>query len=91
MYITYIEVAYRKGAFIVFVNENENEEYHINLSFDNVFNMKYKNSENDELKEKVISFTVKEKNYYYLKLKAINEGEYGYNINLKIKKINQDN
>ena len=89
--VYYIEVAYRKGAFIVFVNENENEEYHINLSFDNVFNMKYKNSENDELKEKVISFTVKEKNYYYLKLKAINEGEYGYNINLKIKKINQDN
>ena len=66
-------------------------EYHINLSFDNVFNMKYKNSENDELKEKEFSFTVKEKNYYYLKLKAINEGEYGYNINLKIKKINQDN
>lgn len=89
--VYYIEVAYRKGAFIVFVNENENEEYHINLSFDNVFNMKYKNSENDELKEKEFSFTVKEKNYYYLKLKAINEGEYGYNINLKIKKINQDN
>ena len=88
--VYYIEVAYRKGAFIVFVNENENEEYHINLSFDNVFNMKYKNSENDELKEKEFSFTVKEKNYYYLKLKAINEGEYGYNINLKIKKINQD-
>ena len=89
--VYYIEVAYRKGAFIVFVNENENEEYHINLSFDNVFNMKYKNSENDELKEKEFSFTGKEKNYYYLKLKAINEGEYGYNINLKIKKINQDN
>ena len=89
--VYYIEVAYRKGAFIVFVNENENEEYHINLSFDNVFNMKYKNSENDELKEKEFSFTVKEKNYYYLKLKAINEGEYGYNINLKIKKINPDN
>ena len=89
--VYYIEVAYRKGAFIVFVNENDNEEYHINLSFDNVFNMKYKNSENDELKEKEFSFTVKEKNYYYLKLKAINEGEYGYNINLKIKKINQDN
>ena len=48
--------------------------------------MKYKNSENDELKEKEISLTDKEKDYCCLKLKAINEGEYGYNINLKIKR-----
>jgi len=32
-----IEVAYRKGAFIIFVNERESEEYNIDLSFDNVF------------------------------------------------------
>ena len=30
-------------------------------------------------------------NYHFLKMKAIKEGEYGYDINLKIKKINQIN
>jgi hypothetical protein len=85
-----IEVAYRKGAFIIFVNESENEDYNIDLSFDNVSNIKYKNYENDDLKEKEFSFKVKKKNYHYLKMKAIKEGEYGYNINLKIKKLNQN-
>ena len=85
-----IEIAYRKGAFIIFVNESESEEYNIDLSFDNVFNIKYKNYENDNLKEKEFSFKIKKKNYHYLKMKAIKEGEFGYNINLKIKKLNQN-
>ena len=85
-----IEVAYRKGAFLIFVNENENEDYNINLNFDNVFNLRYKGYENEELKEKDFGFKIKRKNYYYLKMKAINEGEYGYNINLKIKNLEQE-
>jgi len=85
-----VEAPFRKGAFLIFVNESDNEEYNINLSFDNVFNIKYKNNEGDELKEKEFSFKVKKKNYHYLKMKAIQEGEFGYNINIKIKKINQE-
>ena len=82
---------YRKGIFIIFVNESENDEYIIDLGFDNVFNIKYKNYENDDLKEKEFSFRMKKMNYHFLKMKAIKEGEYGYDINLKIKKINQIN
>ena len=78
-----IEVAYRKGAFLIFVNESEDEDYNINLNFDNVFNLRYKGYENEELKEKDFGFKIKRKNYYYLKMKAIKEGEYGYNINLE--------
>ena len=85
-----IEIAFRKGAFLIFINESEEDEYNINLNFDNVYNLKYKNYENDTLKEKDFGFKVKKKNYYYLKMKAITEGEYGYNINLKIKKLNQE-
>jgi hypothetical protein len=86
-----VEVQYRKGAFIIFVNESDKFEYAIHLYFDNVFNLKYKNYDTSILKEKEINIKVKKNNYYYLNMKAINEGEYGYNINLKIKKINQDN
>ena len=89
--VYFIEVEYRKGIFIIFVNESENDEYIIDLGFDNVFNIKYKNYENDDLKEKEFSFRMKKMNYHFLKLKAIKEGEYGYDINLKIKKINQIN
>ena len=85
-----IEVAYRKGAFLIFVNESEDEDYNINLNFDNVFNLRYKGYENEELKEKDFGFKIKRKNYYYLKMKAIKEGEYGYNINLKIKNLEQE-
>ena len=85
-----IEVSYRKGAFLIFVNESEDEEYNVNLNFDNVYNLKYKNYENDILKEKDFGFRVKKKNYYYLKMKAMKEGEYGYNINLKIKKLENE-
>ena len=70
------------------MNERESDEYNIDLGFDNVFNVKYKNYENDDLKEKEFNFKIKKKNYLYLKMKAIKEGEYGYNINLKIKKLN---
>ena len=85
-----IEVPYRKGVFLIFVNESENEDYNINLNFDNVFNLRYKGYENEELKEKDFGFKIKRKNYYYLKMKAIKEGEYGYNINLKIKNLEQE-
>ena len=85
-----IEVAYRKGAFLIFVNESEDEDYNINLNFDNVYNLRYKGYENEELKEKDFGFKIKRKNYYYLKMKAIKEGEYGYNINLKIKNLEQE-
>ena len=85
-----VEIAFRKGAFLIFVNESEDEEYNVNLNFDNVYNLKYKNYENDILKEKDFGFRVKKKNYYYLKMKAMKEGEYGYNINLKIKKISNE-
>ena len=85
-----IEVAYRKGAFLIFVNESEDEDYDINLNFDNVVNLRYKGYENEELKEKDFGFKIKRKNYYYLKMKAIKEGEYGYNINLKIKNLEQE-
>jgi hypothetical protein len=85
-----IEVPYRKGVFLIFVNESENEDYNINLNFDNVFNLRYKGYENEELKEKDFGFKIKKKNYYYLKMKAIKEGEYGYNINLKIKNLEQE-
>ena len=85
-----VEVQYRKGAFLIFVNENEKDEYAIHLYFDYVLNLKYKNYDAAILKEKEINIKVKKNNYYYLNMKAINEGEYGYNINLKIQKINQD-
>jgi hypothetical protein len=85
-----VEVQYRKGAFIIFVNESDKFEYAIHLYFDNVFNLKYKNYDTSILKEKEINIKVKKNNYYYLNMKAINEGEYGYNINLKIQKINQE-
>jgi hypothetical protein len=85
-----VEVQYRKGAFLIFVNENEKDEYAIHLYFDYVLNLKYKNYDAAILKEKEINIKVKRNNYYYLNMKAINEGEYGYNINLKIQKINQD-
>ena len=85
-----IEVPYRKGVFLIFGNESENEDYNINLNFDNVFNLRYKGYENEELKEKDFGFKIKKKNYYYLKMKAIKEGEYGYNINLKIKNLEQE-
>ena len=85
-----IEISYRKGAFLIFVNESEDEDYNINLSFDSVNNLKYKNYENDDLKEQDFGFKVKRKNYHYLKMKAIKEGEYGYNINLKIKKLENE-
>ena len=85
-----VEIAYRKGAFLIFVNESENEDYNINLNFDNVYNLRYKNYENEELKEKDFGFKVKKMNYYYLKMKIIKEGEYGYNISLKIKYLNQE-
>jgi hypothetical protein len=85
-----IEISYRKGAFLIFVNESEDEDYNINLSFESVNNLKYKNYENDDLKEQDFGFKVKRKNYHYLKMKAIKEGEYGYNINLKIKKLENE-
>ena len=85
-----VEVQYRKGAFLIFVNESEKYEYAIHLYFDNVFNLKYKNYDTSILKEKEINIKVKKNNYYYLNMKAITEGEYGYNINLKIQKINQE-
>ena len=84
-----IEIPYRKGVFVIFVNESEDNDYDINLSFDNIFNLRYKNYENDDLKNEDFLFKVKKKNYSYLKMKVVNEGEYGYNINLKIKKINK--
>lgn len=85
-----VEVQYSKGAFLIFVNENEKDEYAIHLYFDNVFNLKYKNYDTSILKEKEINIKVKKNNYYYLNMKAITEGEFGYNINLKLQKINQD-
>ena len=84
-----IEIPYRKGVFVIFVNESEDNDYYINLSFDNIFNLRYKNYENDDLKNEDFLIKVKKKNYSYLKMKVVNEGEYGYNINLKIKKINK--
>ena len=85
-----VEVQYRKGAFLIFVNESDKYEYAIHLYFDNVFNIKYKNYDTSILKEKEINIKVKKNNYYYLNMKAITEGEYGYNIDLKIQKINQE-
>ena len=85
-----VEVQYSKGAFLIFVNESEKDEYAIHLYFDNVFNLKYKNYDTSILKEKEINIKVKKNNYYYLNMKAITEGEFGYNINLKLQKINQD-
>ena len=85
-----VEVQYTKGAFLIFVNESQIYEYAIHLYFDNVFNLKYKNYDTNDLKEKEINIKVKKNNYYYLNLKAVTEGEYGYNINLKIQKINQE-
>ena len=85
-----VEVQYRKGTFLIFVNESDNYEYAIHLYFDNVFNLKYKNYDTSILKEKEINIKVKKNSYYYLNMKAITEGEYGYNINLKIQQIEQE-
>ena len=85
-----VEIQYRKGAFLIFVNESDKYEYVIHLYFDNVFNLKYKNFDTTNLKEKEINIKIKKCYYYYLNMKAIAEGEYGYNINLKIQKINED-
>ena len=85
-----IELQYRRGAFLIFVNESYNDEYRIHLSFDNIYNLKYKNFEQDMLEKKEINIKLKKAYYYYLNLKVIKEGEYGYNINLKIQRINED-
>ena len=85
-----VEISYRKGAFLIFVNESEEDDYNINLNFDNVNNLRYKNYENDELKEKDFGFKIKRKTFHYLKMKAVQEGEYGYNINLKVKKLDEE-
>ena len=85
-----IEIQYRKGAFLIFVNESDKDEYAIHLYFDNVFNLKYKNHDSTTLKEKEINIKVKKKDFHSLNMKAITEGKYGYNINLKIQKINEE-
>ena len=55
--------------------------------FENVFNLSYKNYDSITLQNKEINIKVKASSYYDLNMKAITEGEYGYNINLKIQKL----
>jgi len=82
-----VEVPYRKGAFLIFVNESDKYQYIIHIFFENVFNLSYKNYDSITLQNKEINIKVKASSYYDLNMKAITEGEYGYNINLKIQKL----
>ena len=82
-----VELQYRKGAFLVFVNESDKYQYIIHIFFENVFNLRYKNYDTADLQNKEINIKVKPSNYYDLNMKAITEGEYGYSINLKIQKL----
>ena len=82
-----VEVPYRKGAFLIFVNESDKYQYIIHIFFENVFNLSYKNYDSITLHNKEINIKVKPSSYYDLNMKAITEGEYGYNINLKIQKL----
>lgn len=82
-----VEVPYRKGAFLIFVNESDKYQYIIHIFFENVFNLSYKNYDSITLQNKEINIKVKPSSYYDLNMKAITEGEYGYNINLKIQKL----
>ena len=82
-----VEVPYRKGAFLIFVNESDKYQYIIHIFFENVFNLRYKNYDSITLQNKEINIKVKASSYYDLNMKAITEGEYGYNINLKIQKL----
>ena len=85
-----VEVQYRKGAFLIFVNESDKYQYIIHIFFENVLNLRYKNYDTEILKNKEINIKVKPSNYYDLNMKAITEGEYGYNINLKIQKLDSE-
>ena len=82
-----VEVPYRKGAFLIFVNESDKYQYIIHIFFENVFNLSYKNYDSITFQNKEINIKVKPSSYYDLNMKAITEGEYGYNINLKIQKL----
>lgn len=55
-----------------------------------MLNLRYKNYDTEILKNKEINIKVKPSNYYDLNMKAITEGEYGYNINLKIQKLDSE-
>ena len=85
-----VEIPYRKGAFIIFVNESDKYQYLIHVFFENVFNLRYKNYDTATLQNKEINIKIKASSYYDLNMKAITEGEYGYSINLKIQKLDNE-
>jgi len=85
-----VEIPYRKGAFIIFVNESDKYQYLIHVFFENVFNLRYKNYDTATLQNKEINIKIKASSYYDLNMKAITEGEYGYSINLKIQKLESE-
>ena len=88
--VYYIEMQYRRGAFLIFVNESLNDSYIIKVKFDKCSNLEYKGFRDEMIENKNINIEIKNRNYMDFNLKAIEDGDFSYSISLVLQKVNKN-
>ena len=84
--VYYIEMQYRRGAFLIFVNESVFDNYVIKVKFHKFSNLEYKGFKDEMIENKNINIEIKSRNYMAFNLKAVEDGDFSYNISLVLQK-----
>lgn len=84
--VYYVEIQYRRGVFLIFVNENPTESFIVQMIFDKLINLEYKGLKGDNLEGKNIEIDLPYRSYTSYNLKNIFDEDFSFKISLKISK-----
>lgn len=84
--VYYVEIQYRRGVFLVFVNENPTESFVVQMIFEKLSNLEYKGMSGESIEGKTIEIDLPNRAYSSYNLKNIYDEDFSFKISLKIAK-----
>ena len=84
--VYYVEAQFRRGVFLIFVNEDIQDNMIVYMKFEKLDNLEYKGKKGIEIEGKEYEIDLPIRSYARYKLMSVDDKDFSFKINLKITK-----